>query len=269
MNANEKLMLSLLTEGREKYGIDSVKAEFEAEGTRHDELLRLLEIARRAGVKVGLKIGGCEAIRDLLEARQFGADYIIAPMVETPYALKKYAGARNTAYPQSERGDTQFLFNLETVSTYGQLDEMSAIAGAEQLGMVFGRVDFSGSMGHDRSIVNGPIMKEYLVGAANKAAEHSIPLVVGGGVSHESITLLRELRKIRLDRFETRKVIFDGGVLERGDAIEHGLALAIQFELAWLKNKRDYYRMIAAEDEKRIDMMEKRLATPAPAEAAA
>ena len=142
MNQYEKRMLAILTEGRASHGFVSVKAEFEAEGTRSDEFLRLLELARRAGLKVALKIGGCEAIRDLIEARQYGVDFIIAPMIETPYALSKFIAAKDKVFPKDEQADMSFLFNVETATTFESLETLGEVAQAGNVGMVFGRVDF-------------------------------------------------------------------------------------------------------------------------------
>ncbi|MFM2302227.1 MAG: hypothetical protein RLZZ84_1963, partial [Pseudomonadota bacterium] len=229
-------------------------------GTRADELLRLLEIARRADLKVGLKIGGCEAIRDLIEARQYGVDYLIAPMVETPYALSKYIAAKNKFFPAEEQEDISFLFNVETRSTFDHIEELGRVAAQGGVGFVFGRVDFAGSMGMGREAVNGDEMIDYVEKVAAVASKHGLELVVGGGVSPDSVVPLRRVRATRLDRFETRKVIFDAASLE-GDTAARGMELAIEFELLWLKNKRDYYKTIAAEDETRIGMMEARQKT--------
>lgn len=256
MNPNETMMLDLLKRGRDDYGVVAIKAEFEAEGTRPDEFLRLLEMTHRAGLKVALKIGGCEAVSDLLSSRLYGVDYIIAPMVETRYALSKFIDAKAKTHGASGHS-TEFLFNLETETTLQNLSEMVALARGSVDGIVFGRVDFTLSRGMSRTAVNERSITDAVLTVARACAKADLELVVGGSVSVEAIDALREIHAVRLDRFETRKVIFAGDAVKT-DTIKAGIANAVEFELLWLRNKRDYYRTIAAEDEQRIAMMEKR-----------
>ncbi|WP_343071119.1 aldolase/citrate lyase family protein [Novosphingobium jiangmenense] len=260
MNIAERHMLDLLKHGRDYCGFVAVKAEFEAEGTRADELLRLLEVAHRADLKVAIKIGGCEAVSDLLQCRNYGANYIIAPMVETPYALSKFVVAKNKVYGKNEQ-ETEFLVNLETQATLENLAGMVPVAKQGGIdGIVFGRVDFTLSRGMPRGAINDPAITTAVLEVAAACAEHDLDLVVGGSVAAEAAAALARFRAVRLDRFETRKVVFDGAAAE-SESLSLGIATAVEFELTWLRNKHEYYSQIAGEDLTRIKMMEERQAS--------
>lgn len=257
MNSTERKMVEILEKGKESHGIVSVKAEFEAEGTRTDELLRLVDVARSAGLPLTLKIGGCEAIRDLLEAKQIGVKYIVAPMIETPYALSKYIHARNMVYSPDEQVGMNFLFNMETITAYEHRAEMAEMAAGALSGFVFGRVDFSGSMGLDRKDIESDAITDKVIEISKLCKTHDLDLVMGGAISVDALPSLKKVYKTGLSRFETRKLVFNGASAV-SENIKDGLLNAVHFELLWLLNKRDYYASITKEDHKRIEMLETR-----------
>jgi hypothetical protein len=259
MNLIEREMSSILKVCKQEFGVLAVKAEFEAEGTRIDELLRLVEIAHSADLDLTVKIGGCEAIRDLYESKQIGVQYIVAPMVETAYAAKKFSIAKNLVYDVNERADTKFLINVETDTAVTNFESILSIATGEDSfdGFVFGRVDFVGSKGLERKAVDSEAVLETALSLSAEIQKANKELVVGGGVSADSIQFLRAVASVHLSRFETRKVVFGSQSIFVND-ISRALLLAVKFELLWLKNKQSYYGRIHHEDDLRIDMLEKR-----------
>lgn len=257
MNALEKQMVKTLTDLRTQHHVLGVKAEFEAEGTRLEEAMRLKEVVTKAGLDLTIKIGGCEAVKDMYDAKVIGVNTIVAPMIESPYAMKKYVQCTKMVFYDSE--DIKFLFNLETNTGYKNLDAMLASPEMKDIdGLVLGRVDMTGSLGMSREDINSEEIFKICRDVAQKTLAHKKELVIGGGVSAQSLPFFAKLPEGALNRFETRKIIFDAQAMLKDKNAEKGILKAVGFELMWLKNKRDFYGTIHLEDAKRIDMLEAR-----------
>lgn len=258
MNATEKKLSELVRRIKERGHLKSIKAEFEAEGTRSDELLRLLDVTRTCNVPLTLKIGGCEAVKDLYEARQFGARYIVAPMIESDYALTKFVDTIHKVYPSDELEEVDFLFNIETIQAFNFFGEILQVALSNPViaGVVFGRTDFSGSLG-----IKGDVQNEQVTAAIEAIAERlkdtRLDLVVGGAISIASVPELSRIAGRKLTRFETRKVVFDASKLA-DVSLKESLLDAVHFEILWLINKSEYYGVLHQEDKVRIAQLENR-----------
>jgi len=259
MNNLEKKMVDTLIDLRENHHVAGIKAEFEAEGTRLEEALRLKEIVTKAGLELTIKIGGCEAIKDMYDARTIGVSTIVAPMIESPYAVKKYLQATKMAFPEEERKNIKFLINIETMYGFNYLDEILESNFASDLtGIVMGRTDMTGSLGMGKDDINHDKIFDYANVIAQKTLKYNKEFVIGGGVSAMSLPFFKRLPKGSLNRFETRKVIFNAQKALDDENADKGILKAVGFELMWIKNKQNFYSSIADEDNNRIKILESR-----------
>jgi len=209
-------------------------------------------------VPLTLKISGCAALRDLHEARQVGARYISAPMIESRYALQKFIDIIAKTYQAAEIEAVDFLFNLETIQAYQCFDEILKLALASSVitGIVFGRSDFSGSLGIQGEVQNAQVTAA-LAAIAQRLTPTRLDLVVGGTMSLASLPELRRIARHKLTRFETRKVVFDATSLNDTD-LKHSLLDAVHFEILWLINKSEVDGALHQQDRDRIAQLQRR-----------
>lgn len=255
MNNTERKMLDILKELKEDYNIVAIKAEFEAEGSRTDELVMLNEIIFRADLDLFIKIGGCEAVRDLDQCRLLGASGIMAPMIESPFAMKKFVGAAKKVY-EKDWQNMEWIINAETVTCHENLTKIFDEGKGFLSTVSIGRVDLSASMGLTRNEINGDEVFNITKDIAQKAKEYGFNVNFGGGISMDAIPFIQNMYPLN-DRFETRKVVFHATDDEK--VLRGGIVKAMEFETLYLKNKCEYYGRMAEEDKARLKMMAERL----------
>ncbi len=253
MNNFENQIIETLIDLKENYYASAVKSEFETEGASFEETLFLKSLADKASLDFSIKIGGCGAVKELFEAKNIAAKNIIAPMIETPYALQKFHQSINTVFNEFEQKNTNFFINIETITGFRNFDE---IINSEYFdiisGIVLGRLDMSYSIGLSRNDVNSNPLFNVAKSIISKLKSSQKKLIIGGGVSTSSIPFFKNLEPF--SAFETRKIIFNSDILKT-DKTELAIKKAIEFELLWLNNKKNN-KTASNEDLKRISMLE-------------
>ncbi len=253
-NAKTK-MLELLEDLKSNYFVSNLKLEFEAEGTRFEEALFLKDLTESAKLNLTVKIGGCEAVRDILDSHTLMAKTIVAPMIETPYALSKFVKSVNS----TNLKNTKLYINIETITGIQNLtniiesDDFSNIKG-----IVLGRSDLAGSLHLQKSEVNSDTIFEMATHISEKIKLTNKDFIVGGNITPQALPFLEKLPY--LTGFETRKIVFDKKALtDKKNAIE-GINKAIEFEIEWLKFKQKTFGLIN-NDIERLKNFEQRLIT--------
>jgi hypothetical protein len=240
-------LLESLKQLKDAHGVLGLKAEFEAEGATFREVMTQRIWTLKAGLPLHLKIGGVEAIRDIRDARDLEVDGIIAPMVESPFALTKFFSAIDRIYSHEA---PHLFINLETITGYNARGEIFSLAKERITGVTIGRTDLCGSLLNETHDPNDQKIFDLVEDMIQQLTALEIPVTLGGTLTQDTLKVIRENPQwIQLvPKIETRKIVFDTQWL-----VDHPESLS-----AGLTFEQDFLQFFESEEQRERAFRDKR-----------
>jgi len=235
------------------YGIIGMKQSFEDEGVLLNDVVAFKRVTEVCGLQSFVKIGGCEAKSDLYNCVRMGINGIIAPMVETPFALSKFIDMIEN---YSDRVDAYVV--IESRTSYDNIDVILKNGEGKLNGIVVGRSDFSKSYNLNKSEVDSSFIYDKVEDILTKAKKHNYITVLGGSVSTRSTQFIKDMyNKGLLDRVETRNVVIS---LNKNNIIniDKVIQKALDFEIEWLQYKLSISSKLSSDYSERIGLLKNR-----------
>ena len=235
------------------YGIIGMKQSFEDEGVLLNDVVAFKRVTEVCGLQSYVKIGGCEAKSDLYNCIRMGINGIIAPMVETPFALSKFT---DMIEPYSNRADAYIV--IESKTAYDNIDAILKDGEGKLKGIIVGRSDFSKSYNLNKSEVDSNFIYDKVEDILTKAKKHNYLTTLGGSVSTRSTNFIKDMyNKNLLNKIETRNVVIE---LSKNNIsnINSVIQKALDFEIEWLNYKLSISSKLSAEYSERIGLLKNR-----------
>ncbi len=232
MENTELKIKNILTELKTDFDAISLKAEFEDEGSTFEEVQLLKKFADDCNLDLTIKIGGCGALNDINFCNKLYSNTIVAPMIESPYAAKKFVSKVKETYGEKI---PELFVNIETITGVNNLEHIFNSEDSNFLsGIVVGKCDLAHSLGLCGKDVNGSYIFSMVEDISKLCKLYNKNLIVGGGISNESLDFLKSLGIENIHRFETRKVIFDAKNTLQYKPSE-AIKKAMIFEILWIE----------------------------------
>jgi len=189
-----------------KLGASGVKQSLEDEGATFEDVKLMRRLSKKVGLPLNVKIGGCEAKNDIYFCQSIKVDSIVAPMVESGYALRKFL---QVASKNKDKNCSLFV-NFETINAFKNVDKIIKLNDFKQLkGVVVGRSDFVGSLNKSKSYVDSKTTFNHVFRLLKKLKKKNLITKMGGSLTANSKTFIEMLYKKKLlDIIETRNIEF-------------------------------------------------------------
>jgi len=251
----EKKVFEQLLNLKNKFNLHGVKAEFEAEGSTFRDIMRLRRLTSMADVKLFLKIGGVEAVRDIKDSLELGVDGLIAPMVETSFGAKKFIDACKSVYKNHK---IHLSINIETKNAIEEIDSILDFAKDKIDNITLGRTDLSASYFDKNIVPDSDFILKLLKDIGVKAHKRGLTFTVGGSISTITVDKFRKnsYSVQHVSKLETRKIILPIGVaIDSKNAIRE----ALKFEELYILSKKELSDLFIEPEISRLIKLTRRL----------
>lgn len=227
------------------YGMVALKGGTEVEDMTFNELFFMRQIG--INIPIIVKIGGSEARNDIRYCQTIGVDGILAPMIESDYALENFVSTVMDVYKDMQI--PYLAINIETITAYNNLSAIYTSPYFNYINQVtVGRSDLSRSM--KKGVDDNDIL--YVTANIVKAAKISGKVTsVGGQVNPANTEMIQKL--IMPDRINTRHCVFD---CKKADNISTSVKLGLEFEI-------ELYRAFSNVEPSKSSLYQKRISVTA------
>ena len=204
MHTSDRDLRGELEELQRSWGLVAIKTGTEVEDMGFEEIAYLRSITRGL-LPLYVKIGGPEARNDMRELVRIGVDGLIAPMIESVYALRKFIQTLEEVLPREVYSQIRKGINLETIEGFAQMNSILSAREAGELDQITAaRTDLSGSM--ELSPDDERVLEICSVICA-RAREQDLSTSVGGAI-HPAVAG-RIIQLVNPDTMNTRHMVMN------------------------------------------------------------
>lgn len=247
-----KNLINNLKQLSKEYNIVGMKQSFEDEGVLLKDVITIKRITELCGLDSYVKIGGCEAKTDLYNCINLGVNGVIAPMVETSFALSKFLDIVKN-YPNK----TNPYIVIESKTAYNNIDEILKNS-IDLKGIIVGRSDLCKSYNLSKEEVDSNFILKQVEEVLVKAKSYNLTTTMGGNISVKSSSFIKSMfKKGLLNKIETRNIVIE---LNNNNVnnIEVIIQKSLDFEIDWIKYKLSQFDSLTQEYSSRINLLSNR-----------
>jgi len=235
-----KYLIEKLKHLHEEHNVIGIKQSTEDEGALHNDILTMRRITESCNLKLSVKIGGCEAKTDIDFCNMIGSNGIVAPMVESEFAMQKFI--ESTINIQ----DMKYYINVESKTAYKNLSHILKSPSSKLLsGIVIGRSDLVKSYGYDKKQVDTKFINDIVKDILIQCKKYNLDTLMGGNISPTSSVFIKEMYGAKLLNYiETRNVIIQ--LTDKNcNNISEVIKSSLMFESDWLEYKANFHSKIS------------------------